>query len=99
MNDNEPWPRIGQASNSTVIRALAKAADWQLAEMPADLGLPLAGCLDSDVNDLLGRGDRRPAGCLHSSDGQAVADDAIGRADRQDTKWGRASGSCCGHMA
>lgn len=53
MNDNEPWPRIGQAMNSHVVRTLAQAAGWQLTDMPADLGLPLAGCLYSEANHLL----------------------------------------------
>lgn len=53
MNDNEPWPRIGQAMNSHVVHTLARAAGWRLAEMPADLGLPLAGCLYNEANDLL----------------------------------------------
>lgn len=53
MNDNEPWPRIGQAMNSHVVRTLAQAAGWRLTEMPADLGLPLAGCLYSEANHLL----------------------------------------------
>jgi hypothetical protein len=53
MNDNEPWPRIGQAMNSHVVRTLAQAAGWQLTDMPADLGLPLAGCLYSETNHLL----------------------------------------------
>ncbi|WP_237237699.1 hypothetical protein [Sphingomonas melonis] len=53
MNDNEPWPRIGQAMNSHVVRTLAQAAGWRLTDMPADLGLPLAGCLYSEANHLL----------------------------------------------
>lgn len=53
MNDNEPWPRIGQAMNSHVARTLAHAAGWRLTAMPADLGLPLAGCHYSESNDLL----------------------------------------------
>jgi hypothetical protein len=53
MNDNEPWPRIGQAMNSHVVHTLARAAGWRLADMPADLGLPLAGCLYNEANDLL----------------------------------------------
>ena len=53
MNDNEPWPRIGQAMNSRVVRTLAHAAGWRLTDMPADLGLPLAGCLYNEANDLL----------------------------------------------
>ena len=53
MNDNEPWPRIGQAMNSHVVRILARAAGWRLTEMPADAGLPLAGCLYNEANDLL----------------------------------------------
>ena len=53
MNDNQPWPRIGQAGNSHVVRVLARAAGWHLAEMPADLGLPLAGCLYNEANSLL----------------------------------------------
>ncbi|MDR6125885.1 hypothetical protein QE361_001467 [Sphingomonas sp. SORGH_AS802] len=53
MNDNEPWPRIGQAMNSHVVRTLAHAARWRLTDMPADLGLPLAGCLYSEANHLL----------------------------------------------
>ena len=53
MNDNEPWPRIGQAMNSHVVRTLARAAGWPLTEMPADIGLPLAGCLYNQANDLL----------------------------------------------
>ncbi len=53
MKDNEPWPRIGQAMNSHVVRRLAHSAGWRLAEMPADLGLPLAGCLYSEANHLL----------------------------------------------
>ncbi|WP_294239880.1 hypothetical protein [uncultured Sphingomonas sp.] len=53
MNDNEPWPRIGQAMNSHVVRILAQAAGWRLTDMPADLGLPLAGCVYSEANHLL----------------------------------------------
>jgi len=53
MNDNEPWPRIGQAMNSHVVRILAHAAGWRLTDMPADLGLPLAGCLYNEANHLL----------------------------------------------
>jgi hypothetical protein len=53
MNDNEPWPRIGQAMNSRVVRTLAHAAGWRLTDMPADLGLPLAGCLYNEANGLL----------------------------------------------
>jgi hypothetical protein len=53
MNDNQPWPRIGRAGNSHVVRVLARAAGWHLAEMPADLGLPLAGCLYNEANWLL----------------------------------------------
>lgn len=53
MNDNEPWPRIGQAMSSHVVRTLSRAAGWRLTDMPADLGLPLAGCLYSEANDLL----------------------------------------------
>jgi hypothetical protein len=39
--------------NSHVVHTLARAAGWRLAEMPADLGLPLAGCLYNEANDLL----------------------------------------------
>lgn len=53
MNDNEAWPLIDRASDSRVVRTLAEAAGWHLTEMPADLGLPLAGCLCSRQNDLL----------------------------------------------
>jgi len=53
MNDNEPWPRIGQAMNSRAVRTLAHAAGWRLTDMPADIGLPLAGCLYNEANDLL----------------------------------------------
>lgn len=53
MNDNEPWPRIGQATNSHVVRTLAREAGWRLTDMPADLGLPLAGCLYNETNHLL----------------------------------------------
>ena len=53
MNDNEPWPRIGQTMNSHVVRTLAHAGGWRLTEMPADVGLPLAGCLYNEANDLL----------------------------------------------
>jgi hypothetical protein len=53
MNDNEPWPKIGQAGNSPVVQALARTAGWRLTEIPADLGLPLAGCLYNEANDLL----------------------------------------------
>jgi len=53
MNDNEPWPRIGQAMHSHVVRTLAHTAGWRLTEMPADVGLPLAGCLYNEANDLL----------------------------------------------
>lgn len=70
MNDNEPWPRIGQASRSQVIRALAHAAGWQLTEMPADLGLPLAGCLYNDKNDLLVAETNGPlVACIAAMDG------------------------------
>jgi len=53
MNDNRPWPRIGQAGKSHAVRVLARAAGWHLADMPADLGLPLAGCLYNGANSLL----------------------------------------------
>ena len=53
MNDNQPWPKIGQAMKSHVVRTLARAAKWRLTEMPADVGLPLAGCLYNQANDLL----------------------------------------------
>ncbi|WP_294192852.1 hypothetical protein [uncultured Sphingomonas sp.] len=39
--------------NSHVVRTLAHAAGWRLTDMPADLGLPLAGCLNSEANHLL----------------------------------------------
>ena len=39
--------------NSHVVRTLAHAAGLRLTAMPAYLGLPLAGCLYSEANDLL----------------------------------------------
>lgn len=53
MNDNEAWPRIGRARDFRMARTLAQAAGWYLTEMPADLGLPPAGCLCSRRNNLL----------------------------------------------
>ncbi len=39
MNDNEPWPRIGQAMNSHVVRTLGAGAGWRLTDMP-----PISAC-------------------------------------------------------
>ncbi len=74
MNDNEPWPRIGQAMNSHVVRKLARAAGWRLTEMPADVGLPLAGCLYNEANDLLvTTTDDKLATAIAAMDGALIA--------------------------
>ena len=53
MNDNNPWPLIGQAAASRVAQILAKHACWNLAPMPADLGMPLAAFLHDEAALLL----------------------------------------------
>ena len=53
MNDNQCWPRMGQAVTSHVVRMLAHHAAWQLVEMPGDYGLPLAACLHEETSALL----------------------------------------------
>ena len=53
MNDNNPWPSVGQAAASRVAQILARHACWNLAAMPADLGMPLAAFLHDEAALLL----------------------------------------------
>ena len=53
MNDNDPWPLIGQAAASRVAKILAQHACWNLATMPAYLGMPLAAFLHDEAALLL----------------------------------------------
>lgn len=53
MNDNDPWPKMNQATASRTAKVLARQATWQLAEMPAYYGLPLAGFLNDEARALL----------------------------------------------
>jgi hypothetical protein len=53
MNDNTHWPVMGRAAASRAAKVLAHYASWQLAEVAADYGLPLAGFLHEEASALL----------------------------------------------
>lgn len=53
MNDNQPWPLVGQAAASRAAEILARYATWQLAACAAYDGLPLAGFLQEQTIALL----------------------------------------------
>lgn len=53
MNDNEPWPVMGQAVASRAARILAQYATWQLTACAPYHGLPLAGFLQDEAAALL----------------------------------------------
>jgi len=53
MNNNRPWPLMGQAAVSRAAKILARHATWQLAACAASDGLPLAGFLQEKTLALL----------------------------------------------
>ena len=53
MNDNTHWPVMGRAAASHAAKVLARYASWQLAEVAAYHGLPLAGFLHEEAGALL----------------------------------------------
>lgn len=53
MNDNQPWPVMGQAAASSAAQVLARYARWQLVACAAYHGLPLAGFLHDETTALL----------------------------------------------
>ena len=53
MNNDKSWPLLGQAAASRVAQILAQHACWNLAAMPADLGMPLAAFLHDEAALLL----------------------------------------------
>jgi len=53
MNNNQPWPRMGQAAASRAASILARHATWQLAACAASDGLPLAAFLQEKTIALL----------------------------------------------
>ncbi len=53
MNDNQPWPVMGQAAASRAAQVLARYATWQLVACAAYHGLPLAGFLHDETTALL----------------------------------------------
>ncbi|NTS66824.1 hypothetical protein HRV97_16920 [Sphingomonas sp. HHU CXW] len=52
MNDNQPWPLMGQAAASRAAEILVRYAAWQLADCAA-YDLPLAGFLQEKTIALL----------------------------------------------
>lgn len=53
MNDNTHWPLMGRAAASRAAKILARYANWQLVEVAAYHGLPLAGFLHNETTALL----------------------------------------------
>jgi len=53
MNDNDRWPRIGQAAASPAVKTIARHAGWSLMEVAPYHGLPLAAFLHDEGFSLL----------------------------------------------
>ena len=53
MTNTPNWPRLGQTASSHVAQILAGLATWRLSQLPFDLGLPLAACLENQPTALL----------------------------------------------
>ena len=53
MNDNHPWPVMGQAAASHAAKVIARHVTWQLAGCAAYERLPLAGFLQEKTIALL----------------------------------------------